>query len=111
MTSIAIPSHLGARGGRSTSYKQYGALSAWADLAFARARIQECVSQHDDCHPVLEGAVLQALHPPTRFIDTKMKRLVALDEIISSPLEFVALSYVWGQEYQLRTTSANIHEF
>ncbi|KAL6695214.1 heterokaryon incompatibility domain-containing protein [Trichoderma pleuroticola] len=53
----------------------------------------------------------EALHPSTRFIDTISECLVSLDEIRSSPFKFVALSYVWGVDYQLRTTSATVEDF
>lgn len=91
-------------------YTEYGALSPWADLQLARAWIRECDTQHANCKPIIPAASVE-LHPSTKFIDAKLRRLVVLNEIADAPVEFVALSYVWGVAYQLRTTSATIGQF
>ncbi|RYP52324.1 hypothetical protein DL769_010698 [Monosporascus sp. CRB-8-3] len=58
------------------------------------------------------GLGVGLLHATTRFIDVRLRRLVQLDEIFSaSPVEFIALSYVWGKDYQLRTLSGNLATF
>ncbi|KAI1353933.1 HET-domain-containing protein [Xylaria sp. FL0043] len=91
-------------------YTEYGALLPWADLQLARAWIRECDTQHTNCQPIISGASVE-LHPSTRFIDAKLRRLVVRNEIARMPVEFVALSYVWGTAYQLRTTSATVGQF
>lgn len=96
---------------RALTDTSYRVLSAWADLALARTWVRECNIDHDNCQPIVPAGTAEALHPSTRLIDTKLKRLVTLEEIITAPLEFVALSYVWGNDYQLRLTSQTIREF
>ncbi|RFU78780.1 het-domain-containing [Trichoderma arundinaceum] len=92
------------------SHKESGGLSACADLELARAWVENCDMGHTNCQPVVPGVPSEALHPHTRFIDSTARCLVSLDEI-TSPLKFIALSYVWGVDYQLRTTSATFQEF
>ncbi|KAI1270136.1 HET-domain-containing protein [Xylariaceae sp. FL1019] len=87
---------------------EYGILSAWANLELAKFWIRECSTQHVNCRPIVPGA---QLHPTTRLIDTESRRLVLLNKIDQMPVEFVALSYVWGAAYQLRTTSDTIGQF
>lgn len=91
----------------------HGAFSPWADLALARLWVLECVHKHPDCQPIVSGRPENGtLHPMTRFIDVRLGRLVQLDEIFcGTPIEYVALSYVWGQDYQLRTLSSNLGLF
>ncbi|KAL7789096.1 heterokaryon incompatibility protein domain-containing protein [Trichoderma ceciliae] len=66
---------------------------------------------HENCQPIVPAAPSEALHPSTRFIDSSSRCLVSLDGVTSMPLQFVALSYVWGVDYQLRITSATLQEF
>ncbi|KAI0157000.1 HET-domain-containing protein [Xylariaceae sp. FL1272] len=87
---------------------EYGVLSALANLELARSWIRECRMQHVNCRPVVPEA---QLHPSTRCIDTKLRHLVILNQIDEGPIEFVALSYVWGAAHQLRTTSDTIGQF
>ncbi|RYP44189.1 hypothetical protein DL768_009337 [Monosporascus sp. mg162] len=91
----------------------HGVLSKWASLVQARLWLHECVYKHPDCQSIVSGtAEAGGLHATTRFIDVRLRRLVQLDEIFSAPpLEFVALSYVWGKDYQLRTLSGNLAAF
>lgn len=95
----------------STGDMTHAVLSTWADLALARSWIQECITNHHGCLPVVPAVVATTLHPSTRLIDVQLQRLVLLEEIIAVPIEYVALSYVWGEDYQLRTTSQNIQAF
>lgn len=97
----------------------HGMLSTSANLALAKEWLQECVRDHPDCVPIVtrnEGllpgsALFQQLHPMTRFIDVRLRRLVQLDEIMSGPFDYVALSYVWGKEYQLKTMKEDLVTF
>ncbi|RYO87773.1 hypothetical protein DL762_004063 [Monosporascus cannonballus] len=91
----------------------HGVLSKWASLVEARLWLHECVYKHPDCQSIVSGtAEAGGLHATTRFIDVRLRRLVQLNEIFSgAPLEFVALSYVWGKDYQLRTLSGNLAAF
>ncbi|KAK4060484.1 uncharacterized protein Triagg1_10754 [Trichoderma aggressivum f. europaeum] len=93
------------------SHKENGVLSAWAGLGLARSWIEDCDMHHANCQPIVPAVPSEALHPSTRFIDTVSECLVSLGEIDSAPFKFVALSYVWGVDYQLRTTSATLEDF
>lgn len=97
----------------SKAGRPHGVLSKWADLAWARLWVQDCVHKHPECQSIVPGTPeAGSLHASTRFIDVRLRRLVQLDEIFSTaPLEYVALSYVWGKDYQLRTLSANLATF
>jgi hypothetical protein len=92
-------------------YGGYGALSTYADLDLARVWIRKCNQQHANCQPTMAAAPEEALQASTRFIDVRSRRLIPLDEIAERPFEYVALSYVWGVDYQVRTTTENISEF
>ncbi|TBU38305.1 heterokaryon incompatibility protein-domain-containing protein [Dichomitus squalens] len=91
----------------------HGVVSTWADLALARRWVRACTQNHLDCSPLVQGSATATLHPRTRFIDVRLWRLVQLDEILLPvPLEYVALSYVWGSDaYQLRMVTANLAAF
>ncbi|KAI1128162.1 HET-domain-containing protein [Nemania abortiva] len=90
-----------------------GLFSKWADLARARLWVHECVHGHRNCQSIVSGTPESgSLHTTTRFIDVRRRRLVQIDEIFpAAPLEYVALSYVWGRDYQLRTLSGNLDAF
>ncbi|KAF5344256.1 hypothetical protein D9758_012322 [Tetrapyrgos nigripes] len=91
----------------------HGLLSAqWADLALAKTWIRECIQDHTDCGSLVSSEPTSGLHPSTRFIDVRLWRLVKLEEIIlRSPIQYIALSYVWGREYQLKTTMETLKAF
>ncbi|KAK7754714.1 hypothetical protein SLS62_003272 [Diatrype stigma] len=112
-TNLSNPRNSDASRYGSADVPAHGAFSPWADLALARLWALECVHRHPDCHSIVSGTPEnETLHPMTRFIDVKLWRLVQLDEIFcGTPLEYVALSYVWGQDYQLRTLSSNLGLF
>jgi hypothetical protein len=88
-----------------------GVLSTWADLSLARKWLRECLSTHADCQPIDILRPASILHPSTRFVDVQLGRVVELDEIFGVPIEYIALSYVWGKGYHLRTTSRTIQQF
>ncbi|KAI8954369.1 HET-domain-containing protein [Xylaria longipes] len=91
----------------------HGVFSKWADLAQAQLWVHECIHRHRGCQSIVSGTPeCGSLHATTRFIDVWQRRLVQLDEIFSAvPLEYVAISYVWGRDYQLRTLSGNLAAF
>ncbi|KAF3076039.1 hypothetical protein CFAM422_000965 [Trichoderma lentiforme] len=93
------------------NHKENGVLSAWASLGLARSWIEDCDMYHTNCQPIVPAVPSEVLHPSTRFIDTISECLVSLDDINSAPFKFVALSYVWGVDYQLRTTSSTLEDF
>ncbi|KAL7931997.1 heterokaryon incompatibility protein domain-containing protein [Trichoderma chlorosporum] len=88
-----------------------GALSGWANLELAQTWIEDCDTHHANCQPIVPAVPSDTLHPSTRFIDSISRCLVSLDEVASTTFNFVALSYVWGVDYQLRTTSATLQDF
>ncbi|KAH7927028.1 HET-domain-containing protein [Leucogyrophana mollusca] len=94
-----------------TTFQIHGVLSTWADLALARRWVRECVEEHRDCGATPPMAAAIVLHASTRFIDVHLKRLVQITDIIGAPVEYVALSYVWGGDHQTLTTSRNLEIF
>jgi hypothetical protein len=111
----ALETHVG--GTTWSGEPLHGVVSPWADLALARRWVRECIQTHSDCASISSAETpmdtpLQRLHGTTKFIDTRLRRLVQLDEIFTpAPLEYLALSYVWGKEYQLITTSSTLEAF
>ncbi|THU83173.1 HET-domain-containing protein [Dendrothele bispora CBS 962.96] len=90
----------------------HGTLSTWADLALARNWLRECIRDHTDCAPFVSVGLTSVFHHSTRFIDVLLGRLVKLDQInVRVPVEYIALSYVWGKDYQLRTTLQTVEKF
>ncbi|KAI1825624.1 HET-domain-containing protein [Xylaria intraflava] len=88
-----------------------GVPATWANLSIARKWLGECMADHSDCQPLESLGPASILHRLTRFIDVQLGRLVQLEDIVGIPVEYIALSYVWGKDYQLRTTSHTIQEF
>ncbi|KAI1173523.1 HET-domain-containing protein [Nemania sp. FL0916] len=88
-----------------------GVHSTWARLSMALGWLQECMLKHPDCHPTESLGPSTILHRSTRFIDVRLGRLVELQEIMGTPVEFIALSYVWGNDYQLRTLAHTVREY
>lgn len=90
---------------------KHAMLSMWADLTLARSWVQECIAHHPACGPVVPAGIPSVLHPSTKFIDLHLNCLVELESIVGVPIEYVALSYVWGRDYHLLTTSITLEVF
>lgn len=81
--------------------------SAWSESAqrFARACIEACTQTHERCH-FAEPQLL-----PTRVIDVGNagdERLRLFETRESRIGQYTALSYCWGSDQPLKTTSVNI---
>jgi len=72
-------------------------------LAFVQKQIHSCVRSHSLCGGEQDRPL------PTRLIDLRHPAVVRLRETGNASGRYAALSYCWGQDENLRTTSATYH--